>query len=87
MRFSSRNSSLLILAITAISCSRVMFAFFQDPEGPNLLVVIGMASVIYLVSAAIYLSRFFSSLAGAGRSLATIFIQIFLTTGFYLGLR
>jgi hypothetical protein len=64
-----------------------MFALFQDPEGPNLLVVIGTASVIYLVSAAIYFSRFFSSLAGVGRSLAAIFIQIFLTTGFYLGLR
>jgi hypothetical protein len=31
-----------------------MFAFFHDPEGPNLLVVTGMAAVIYLVSSAVY---------------------------------
>jgi len=78
---------LLILAVTAIACSRAMFAFFDDPEGPNLLVVIAMASVIYLVSTAAYLSRFFSSLSGMRRTLAAIIIQIVLAAGFYLGLR
>jgi len=87
MHFNFKNSSLLILAITAVACSRVMFAFLHDPEGPNLLVVIGMAAVIYLISSAVYLSNFSPSLIGFKRSSATIFIQIFVATGFYLGLR
>jgi hypothetical protein len=82
-----RNGSLLILAITALVCSRAMFAFFRDPEGPNLLVVTGMAAVIYLISVAVYLSDLFPSLTGFKRSSAATFIQIFVTTGFYLGLR
>jgi hypothetical protein len=87
MHFDFKKSSLLILAITAVACSRMMFAFFHDPEGPNLLVVAGMAAVIYLMSSAVYLSNFSPSLTGLKRSSATIFIQIFIATGFYLGLR
>jgi hypothetical protein len=64
-----------------------MFAFFQDPEGPNLLVVIVMATVIYLVSLAIYLSNICPSLTGFKRNSATIFIQILVAAAFYLGLR
>ncbi|HEX3486730.1 MAG TPA: hypothetical protein VHT51_16860 [Micropepsaceae bacterium] len=87
MLFNFKNSSLLILAITAVACSRIMFAFFNDPEGPNLLVVTGMAAVIYLMSSAVYLSNFSPSLTGFKRRSATIFIQIFIATGFYLALR
>ena len=87
MHVNFKNSSLLILAITAVVCSRIMFAFFHDPEGPNLLVVTGMAAVIYLVSSAVYLSNVYPSLTGFKRSSATIVIQIFVATGFYLGLR
>ena len=87
MQSKFKNGTLLILAITAVACSRGMFAFFNDPEGPNLLVVIGMAAVIYLVSSAIYLSNLSPSLAGPKRSSATILIQIFVATGFYFGLR
>jgi hypothetical protein len=65
----------------------MMFAFFHDPEGPNLLVVTGMASVIYLVSSAVYLSNVYPSLTGLKRCSATIFMQIFVAAGFYLGLR
>jgi hypothetical protein len=87
MHFNFKNTSLLILTITAVACSRIMFAFFHDPEGPNLLVVTGMAAVIYLISSAVYLSNFSPSLTGFKRSSATIFIQILVATGFYLGLR
>jgi hypothetical protein len=82
-----KNSSLLILAITAVVCSRTMFAFFHDPEGPNLLVVTGMAAVIYLISLAVYLSNIYPSLTGFKRSAATILIQMLVTASFYLGLR
>lgn len=64
-----------------------MFALFHDPEGPNLVVVIGMAAVIYLMSSAVYLSTFFPSLTGLKRTSAMILIQIFTATGLYLGLR
>jgi hypothetical protein len=87
MHLNFKNSSLLILAITAVAYSRVMFAFFDDPEGPNLLVVIGMAAVIYLISSVVYLSNFSPSLTGLKRSLAAVFVQIFVATGLYLGLR
>jgi len=46
-----------------------------------------MAAVIYLVSSAVYLSNIYPSLTGFKRSSATIFIQILVATGFYLGLR
>ena len=82
-----KNSSLLILAITAVVCSRVIFAFFHDPEGPNLLVVTGTAAVIYFTSSAVYLSNISPSLTGFKRSSVAIFIQIFVATGLYLALR
>jgi len=87
MHVNVKRSSLLILVITAVVCSRIMFAFFNDPEGPNLLVVVGMASIIYLVSSAAYLSNVYPSLTGFKRSSAAIFVQIFVATGFYLALR
>jgi len=87
MHVNFKNGSLLILAITAVSCSKIMFAFFRDPEGPNLLVVTVMAAVIYALSSAVYLSNLYPSLTGFKRSSAAIFIQIFVATGFYLGLR
>lgn len=45
----------LIFAITALICSRVMFVFIDDPEGPNLLVVFGVALIIYFLSLAFYI--------------------------------
>ena len=87
MPFNFRNGSLLILAMTALACSRGMFALFDDPEGPNLLVVGGMAAIIYLMSSAVYLSSLFPALTGVKRSSAAIFIQIVLAAGFYFGLR
>ena len=87
MHHKSRTGSLLILAVTAAACSRGMFVFFHDREGPNVLVVTGMAAVIYVISSAVYLSNFSPSLKGLKRSAATIFIQIFVATGIYLGLR
>ena len=87
MRLNSKKSSLLILAMTAALCSRAMFAFFDDPEGPNLVVVTGMAVVIFLLSLAVYLSNLFPSLTGFKRSSVTVLMQIFVAAGFYLGLR
>lgn len=78
----SKRTSLIILGITAVLCSRVMFAFFNDPEGPNLLVVVVMAAVIYLPSLAAYL--YYPSATGLKKLLLAICFQIILTTGLYL---
>ncbi|HEY8949959.1 MAG TPA: hypothetical protein VIM56_13830 [Rhizomicrobium sp.] len=84
---SLRNGTLLVLAVTALACSRAMFAVFDDPEGPNLLVVVVMAAVITVISLAAYLSNFFPSLTGFKRSAAAVFIQMFVATGFTVLLR
>lgn len=92
MYFKSKKTSLLILGTTSIACSRIMFLFFNDPEGPNLLVVMGMAVIIYFLSLVIYLFNpsknifqhlSFVSLTGLKRLLLVIFIQIIIATGFY----
>jgi hypothetical protein len=48
--FKSKKASPLILAVVSLIISRVIFLFVHDPEGPNLLVVIVLAALIYAVS-------------------------------------
>lgn len=55
MYFKSKKLPLLILTITSLACSRIIFFFFNDPEGPNLLIVIVLAIVIYFLTLSIYL--------------------------------
>ena len=86
MYFKSKKISLLILGITAIVCSRVMFLFFNDPEGPNLLVVMVMAVIVYFLSLTAYLFGPSRS-RGFKRLLLAILIQIIIVTGFYLSLK
>lgn len=81
----NKEISLLILAITAIACSRAMFVFFDDPEGPNLLVVMVMAAVIYVLSLAVYLNSRVT-LAGLKRLLLAVCVQIVIAACFYFGL-
>lgn len=83
MYFKSKKISLLILGLTAIVASRVLFSFFNDPEGPNLLVVMGMAVVVYLLSLAVYLYFPSTKLTGITRLLLAIFAQILIVAGFY----
>lgn len=80
MYFESIKTSLLLLGITSTVCSRVMFLFFNDPEGPNLLVVMGTAAMVYFLSLAAYLFNF----ASAKRFFLAISIQIVIVAGLYL---
>jgi hypothetical protein len=82
MYFKSKKVSLLILGITSLICSRGMFALFNDPEGPNLLIVAVGAVFIYLVSLAAYLRV----LPGAGlrRLLLGVLVQLVIVSGLYL---
>lgn len=43
-----KTAPLLILGVTSILCSRLLFWLFDDPEGPNLLIVLAMAAFMYL---------------------------------------
>lgn len=49
-----KKYSLLILGITAFVFSRTLFFSFNDPEGPNLLVVTVAAAFLYFVSLTAY---------------------------------
>jgi hypothetical protein len=81
-----KKTSLFILGVTALAFSRTMFAFFNDPEGPNLLIVVVAAAIVWAVSLVPYFY------AGAKQQefkklLIGVFIQILLVAGAYLFLR
>jgi hypothetical protein len=75
---------LLILAITAIASSRTLLVSFNDPEGPNPLIIIVLAAVLYAVSMVGYAS--YRSTALKKTSLA-ILIQILSAICLYFLLR
>lgn len=81
MYFKSKKTSLIILGITSIACSRLTFYFFKDPEGPNLLIVMVLAAVLYVLSLMAYL--FVLSSTGFKRLTLAISIQIIVATGLY----
>ncbi|WCT11706.1 hypothetical protein [Mucilaginibacter jinjuensis] len=75
MNFQSKKTSLVLLGATAILCSRTLFFFFNDPEGPNLVVVIGLAIAIYLLSLAAY-TFLLSKFQGIKRLAVAVCVQI-----------
>lgn len=83
MNLKSRKISLLILSITSLIFSRTMFLSFDDPEGPNLLIVVVAAMIIYSLSLIAYLLNFSKS----KKLLLAIFIQALVVTIFYFCLR
>lgn len=97
MYFKSKKISLLILGAAAFISSRTMLTSFDDPEGPNLLIVTVLALVLYFVSWSVY--RYnpsetgafqqlsFSSLSGFKRLLLAISIQILIAVTLYFCLR
>jgi hypothetical protein len=50
----TKNISLLVLGIASLGLSRLVFLFMSDLEGPNLLVVMVLAAIIFVVSLAAY---------------------------------
>lgn len=98
MYFKLKKTSLLILGLTSLALSRGMFWFFDDPEGPNLLVVIVTAGTIFSLS--LLLPSFYhsSSLDKNGKYdkssdeclksfLPIIIIQILIVIGLYFLLK
>lgn len=78
MYFKSKKISLIILGITALACSRIMFSLFNDPEGPNLLIVTVLAAVLFFLSLSVFLSK-----TPAKKLLLSILLQIILVAGLY----
>ena len=74
---------LIVLGVTALVCSRVMFAFFNDPEGPNLLIVVVMAAVVYLVSlAGVYVLKAWP-ITNIKNLLLAVLVQLIVISGLY----
>lgn len=76
-----KKSSLLTLGVTSVVLSRLMFHFFDDPEGPNLLVVMAVAVIVYFMSLNIYLLRTLTS--EFTKFVLAILIQLTLVTCLY----
>ena len=93
MYFRSKKTSLVILGATALVCSRAMFLFLNDPEGTNLLVVIGMTAIVYFVSLSVFVFnpsiKLLSFLPSQGikRLLSVVLIQILIVFVLYFCLR
>lgn len=84
MSLTPKKLAFFILGITAIVCSRTLFFFFNDPEGPNLLVVVVAAALIYLASLAVYAFRFPAN--DSQKFWIAISMQLLLAMGlYYLG--
>jgi hypothetical protein len=81
MSFTSKKTSLLLLGITALVCSRTLFFLFNDPEGPNLLIVTVLAAILYFSSLIVW--SFIRSTTGLKRLLVAICTQIIVVTGLY----
>ncbi len=80
--FKSKTISAIILAVTAIICSRMLFFFFNDPEGPNFLIVTVLALVMYLLSFAAYVFIPLK-MKGINRLSAAICLQLLLVITLY----
>lgn len=72
----SKTTSLIINALTALITSRAMFAFVDDPEGPNLLIVTVLALILYFPSLSTHL--IFKDSSYIKKTLLAFFIQILL---------
>jgi hypothetical protein len=79
----SERISLIILGVSSLLLSRGLFLFFDDPEGTNLLVTLGTASIVYFLSLTAYR---FNQLKNK-RILLAIFIQIIIVFILYFALR
>lgn len=84
MYYKSKKITLLILGLTSLVLSRTAFAFLNDLEGPNLLVVFVLALVIYCSSLAVYFFIIPKKLEGLKRLSTMFFMQILIATVLYV---
>lgn len=84
MTLNSKKFSLLILAVTALILSRLLFVLFNDPEGPNLLIVVVMAVILYLASLIPHAFRCTTEQGGQKKLVLGLLIQIVIVVVLYL---
>lgn len=82
MNLKSEKSALLILAITSLILSRALFLFFNDPEGPNVLIVSVVAVVIFGVSLSAYVLK--RPTTQRSRLLGAMLAQVVAVGGLYI---
>jgi hypothetical protein len=80
MPLESKRTSLLLLVVTAFVCSRALFYFFHDPEGPNLLIVTVLALLLFGAS---FLAWRFIPATTAKKLLIGICTQLLIVAGLY----
>ena len=81
MQFTSRKTSLVLLGATALTCSRILFFLFHDPEGPNLLIVTVLAMILYVASFLVW--RFIPASSAGTKLLLGISTQVVIVAGLY----
>ncbi len=81
MQFTSTKKSLLLLGMTAFACSRTLFFLFNDPEGPNLLIVTVLALILYVAS--LFAWRFIPATTASKKLFFAICTQVLIVTGLY----
>ena len=72
---------MFLLAVTAFVCSRTVFHFFNDPEGPNLLIVTVLALILYGASFVAW--RFVPATTAGTKLLLGICTQLLIVAGLY----
>jgi len=77
----SNKTSLFLLGITAMVCSRTLFFLFHDPEGPNLLIVTVLGLILYVASFIVW--KFIPATTAMKKLLLAICTQILIVTGLY----
>jgi energy-coupling factor transporter transmembrane protein EcfT len=80
MNFIAKKTSHILLFITALICSGAMFHSFDDPEGPNLLIIVVFAIIIYCIS----LSTYLVGVSKLKKLLLSVCIQTLLALGSFL---
>ncbi len=80
MYFKSKTITLIILLVTAVICSRILLTSFNDPEGPNLLIVGVLSLVVYALSLSVYLEK---SITGLKKLLLGVLAQVVIVTVLY----
>jgi hypothetical protein len=81
MDFKLKRAELITLVITAIVLSGIVFRLFNDPEGPNLLVVGVMAGVVFALSFIVY------KISNTKKLINALFIQFVLVISAYFLLK
>lgn len=73
------------MGITSLLSTRVLFFIMNDPEGPNVLILTAMTTIIYFLTIGIYSLKF--PFIGLRKLFLVFLIQIVFVIGFYFWLR